>query len=57
MPAWVEASPDGHHLYESNGFRDVEYVNVKTKLWVSEFTIMRREPKTEFVAGRSITFT
>ena len=57
VPAWVEASPAGHHLYEENGFRDVEYVNVPTKRWVSEFTIMRRDPKRQFEAGRSIVFT
>jgi hypothetical protein len=60
VPTWVEGSPDGHHLYESNGFKDVEHVNwrcEKGQKWLSEYTVMKREPKTSFEAGRSITFT
>jgi len=56
VPTWVEGSPEGHHLYESNGFKDVEYVNLPTKKWVAEYTVMKREPKTSFDAGRSIVF-
>ena len=54
VPAWVEASPFGHHLYEENGFRDVEAVKPPTKKWVSEYTMMKREPKTTLEAGRAI---
>jgi hypothetical protein len=57
VPTWVEGSPEGHHLYEENGFVDVEYVNDKVGKWVSEYTVMKREPKTSFEAGRSIVFT
>jgi hypothetical protein len=57
VPTWVEGSPDGHHLYKENGFVDVEYVNKKTGKWLSEYTVMKREPKTSFEAGRSIVFT
>ncbi|KAF2400460.1 hypothetical protein EJ06DRAFT_431512 [Trichodelitschia bisporula] len=46
VPTWVEGSPAGHHLYETCGFEDVELVCVRTKKWVSEYTIMRRPPKT-----------
>jgi len=54
VPCWVEASPFGHHLYEENGFRDLEKVCTRTKKWVSEYTIMRRPPKTKLDAGRTI---
>jgi hypothetical protein len=54
VPAWVEASPFGHHLYETNGFKDVEYVKTPSKKWVSEYTMMKREPKTQLEAGRAI---
>jgi len=57
LPAWVEGSPNGHHLYEENGFKDVEHVHDQTDKWLVEYTIMRREPKTHFEAGRSIVFT
>jgi hypothetical protein len=57
LPTWVESSPDGHHLYEMNGFRDVEKVYIQTENWLSDFTIMKREPKTSFEAGRSIVLT
>jgi len=54
VPCWVEASPFGHHLYKENGFRDVEKVQTRTKKWVSEYTVMRREPKTRLDAGRTV---
>jgi hypothetical protein len=60
VPTWVEGSPDGHHLYASNGFKDIEHVHSrceKGKKWLAEYTVMKREPKTSFEAGRSITFT
>lgn len=54
VPCWVEASPFGHHLYEENGFRDVEQVCTRTKKWVGEYTMMRRAPKTRLDAGRTV---
>jgi GNAT superfamily N-acetyltransferase len=57
VPTWVESSPNGHHLYEANGFRDVEKVYLQTKSWLSDFTIMKREPKTSLEAGRPIVFS
>lgn len=57
VPCWVEGSPDGHHLYEENGFKDVQYVNEKIGDWLMEYTVMKRESKTQYEAGRSIVFT
>lgn len=54
LPAWVEGSPDGYRLYAENGFKDVEYVREQTGKWLTDYTIMRREAKTQFEAGRSI---
>jgi hypothetical protein len=54
VPCWVEASHFGHHLYEQNGFQDVEKVCTRTKKWVNEYTVMRRDPKTRLDAGRSV---
>jgi hypothetical protein len=56
VPCWVEGSPNGHHLYQENGFNDVQYVNEKIGDWLMEFTVMKREAKTQFEAGRSIVF-
>jgi len=57
VPCWVEGSPEGHHLYEENGFKDIEYVKQNFGKWVMEFTMMRRESKKSFEAGRSIVFS
>ncbi|TID16586.1 Acyl-CoA N-acyltransferase [Venturia nashicola] len=57
VPCWVEGSPDGYHLYEENGFKDVQYVNEKFGDWLLEYTVMKRESKTQYEAGRSIVFT
>ncbi|TLD24671.1 Acyl-CoA N-acyltransferase [Venturia nashicola] len=57
VPCWVEGSAAGHHLYEENGFKDVQHVNEKFGNWSMEYTVMRRESKTQQEAGRSIVFT
>jgi hypothetical protein len=51
LPWYVKGSPAAYHLYASNGAKDLEYVRneVKspsdpTKVWVGEYTVMRREP-------------
>ncbi|KAK2609514.1 hypothetical protein N8I77_003011 [Diaporthe amygdali] len=44
VPGWVEASPEGNHLYRRHGFNDVANVP-------SGGTFMRREPKPIARAG------
>ena len=56
VPCWVEASIFGHHLYEKNGFRDVEEVCTRTKKWVNTYTMTRREPKTRLYNGLDDNF-
>lgn len=44
VPAWVEGSPAGKHLYETYGFKDLEYVETKTEKWTVIYHMMKREP-------------
>ena len=48
LPAWVEASPMGNHLYRRFGFRDVE---VNEEGDVMQGSVMRREAKVEPLEG------
>ncbi|KAL1636566.1 hypothetical protein SLS56_001151 [Neofusicoccum ribis] len=53
VPWYVEGTPAGHRLYAANGAADLEKVRFEVKgkasdgrqAWVSEYTMMRREPR------------
>lgn len=33
LPAYLEASPDGHRLYLKNGFRDIDVLEIDLSQW------------------------
>lgn len=45
IPAWVEGSPAGLHLYKTHGFQDLEYVATETPKWTVIYHMMRREAR------------
>lgn len=45
LPAWVEASANGTHLYRSCGFEEVALTVSKTAVWEIRGSLMRRPPK------------
>lgn len=45
LPAWVEASANGTHLYRSCGFEEVAPTVSKTAVWEIRGSLMRRPPR------------
>ncbi|KAF2847313.1 hypothetical protein T440DRAFT_471204 [Plenodomus tracheiphilus IPT5] len=47
LPAYLESSPAGHHLYEKQGFKDVETLQIDLSPWdgpLYEHALMIRNP-------------
>jgi hypothetical protein len=56
LPCWVEGSQEGHHLYASCGYEDVEKVYMQNKHLALplNYTVMRRPLKVKAREGKDL---
>lgn len=52
LPAWVESSPVGEHLYSSFGFREVARPEIKNSKFDLSGSAMRREARKPVVVNQ-----